>query len=155
MSGIHNLLVLPAGMRDDAEFFCAFVLPGIERNLCDGKRRKTLRGVDLHLDDPPAHNVKRSRQEIARTKPTRFVHPAYYLGITSSGFFLFGDLKGEMAGFTVNSSADILSEIRQIFQEILERTLVAVYDEWITRYEWITKHKGEYYHMDSKKSSTL
>jgi hypothetical protein len=31
---------------------------------------------------------------------------------------LFGYLKNEMARFTANSPADILSEIRQIFQEI-------------------------------------
>jgi hypothetical protein len=52
-----------------------------------------------------------------------------------------------MAGFTANSPADILSEIRRIFQEIPKETLIAVYDEWITRLEWITEHKGEYYHI--------
>jgi hypothetical protein len=55
---------------------------------------------------------------------------------------LFGYLKGEMAGFTANSGADILSEIRRIFQKISKETLVTVYDEWITRPEWIKEHKG-------------
>jgi hypothetical protein len=50
-----------------------------------------------------------------------------------------------MVGFTANSPADILSEIRRIFQEMSKETLVAVYDEWITRLEWIAEHKGEYY----------
>jgi hypothetical protein len=67
---------LTAGMRYDAEFFCASVLPAIERNLCDGKRRKTLRGVYLYLDNAHAHNAKGSPQEIARTKTTRVVPPA-------------------------------------------------------------------------------
>jgi hypothetical protein len=48
---------------------------------------------------------------------------------------LFGYLKGEVADFTANSPADILSEIRQIFQEVSNETIVAVYDEWITRLE--------------------
>jgi hypothetical protein len=61
---------------------------------------------------------------------------------------LFGDLKGEMADLTAKSPTDILSEIRQIFQEISKETLVAVYDEWTTRLEWITQRKGEYYHME-------
>jgi hypothetical protein len=60
---------------------------------------------------------------------------------------LFGHLKGEMAGFTADSPADILSDIRRIFQEISKETLVAVYDKWITWLEWITEHKGEYYHI--------
>jgi hypothetical protein len=60
-SGILSLLALPAGMQYDAEFFCLSVLPDIERNLCDGKHRKMLRGAYLHLDNAPAHNAKRSR----------------------------------------------------------------------------------------------
>jgi hypothetical protein len=51
---------------------------------------------------------------------------------------LFDYLKSEMAGFTVNSSADILSEIHRIFQEISKQTLVAVYEEWITQLKRIT-----------------
>jgi hypothetical protein len=49
--------------------------------------------------------------------------------------------------FTANSPADILSEIRRIFQEISKETLMAAYDEWIT------EHKGEDYRKESKKSS--
>jgi hypothetical protein len=56
--GIHNLLVLPARMPYDAESFSPAVLPDIERNLCDGKRRKTLRAVYPHLENAPAHNTK-------------------------------------------------------------------------------------------------
>jgi hypothetical protein len=128
-SGVHSLLALPAGVRNDAEFFCASVLPDIERNLCDGKQRKTVRGVYLHLGNAPIHNAKRSRQENARTKASRVVHPGYSPDIAPSDFFLFGHVKGEMAGFTANSPADILSEIRRIFHEIPKESLVAVHDE--------------------------
>jgi hypothetical protein len=54
---------------------------------------------------------------------------------------LLGYLKGEITGFTANSIADIPSEIRRIFQEISKETLVAVSDEWIMRFKWITEHK--------------
>jgi hypothetical protein len=89
-------------MRCDAEFFCAPVLSDIKRNLCDGKRKKTPRGVCLHLDNAPAHNTKRSRQEIARTKAIRVVHPAHSPDAAPSDFFLFDDLKGEIEGFRAN-----------------------------------------------------
>jgi hypothetical protein len=59
-----------------------------------------------------------------------------------------GYLKGQMAGFTANSPAHILSEIRRIYQEISKETLVAVYDELITRLGWMSEHKGEYYHTE-------
>jgi hypothetical protein len=54
------------------------------------------------------------------------VHPAYFPDGASSDFILFGYLKGEMASFTVNSPADILSEIHWIFREISNETFVAV-----------------------------
>jgi hypothetical protein len=41
------------------------------------------------------------------------VDPAYYPGAAPSDFFSFGCLKGEMAGFTANLLAGILSEIRR------------------------------------------
>jgi hypothetical protein len=50
------------------------------------------------------------------------VHPAYSYDAAPSDFFLFGCLKGQMAGFTGNSPADILSAIRRIFQEISKET---------------------------------
>jgi hypothetical protein len=138
----------------DTELFYASVLPDIERNLCDGKRRKTLRGICLHLDNVLPHNTARSQQEIARTKTAMVMHPDHSPNSEPSGF-LFDDLKSEMIGFTANSPADIPSEIHQIFQEISKETILAVYDEWITLLEWITEHKGDYDHMESNKSSAL
>jgi hypothetical protein len=85
-------------------------------------------------------NAKRSREEIARTKVIKVIHPTYFPDSALTNFFLFGCLKGEMADFTVNSPADILSEICWIFQENSKEILVAVYDEWIRRLEWITEH---------------
>jgi hypothetical protein len=116
-------------MQSDAEFFYASVLSDIERNLCDGKCRKMPRGIYLHLDNAPAHNAKWSRQDIARIKAIRILHPAHSPDAALSDFFWVGCLKGEMAGVTANSSADILSEIRRISQEISQETLVAVYEE--------------------------
>jgi hypothetical protein len=137
------------------EFFYASVLPDIERHLCDGKHSKTLRCVYFHLDDALAHSAKLPQQEIARTKATRVVHLAYSSDNALSDLLSFRYLKGEMAGFTAYSPEDIRSEIRGIFQEIPKENLVAVYDEWITRLEWITKHKGKYHHMESTKSSSV
>jgi hypothetical protein len=76
------------------------------------------------------------------------VHPVYPPDAVLSDFFLFGYLKDELAGFTANSPADILYEIRRIFQKISKETLLAVDDEWITWLKWITEHKGEYYHRE-------
>jgi hypothetical protein len=96
-SGIHSLLALAAGMPYNIEFFCGSVLPDTAKNLCDDKRRKTFRGINLHLDNAPAHNAKPSRQEIARTKANKVAHPAYSPDGAPSDFFLFVHLKREIA----------------------------------------------------------
>jgi hypothetical protein len=95
-----------------------------------------------------AHNAKRSRQEVARAKAIKVVHPVYCPDATPNDFFLFGHLKCEMVSFIASSPAGILSEIRRIFQEISKETLVAEHDEWIIRPDWITEYKGEYYHAE-------
>jgi hypothetical protein len=135
-------------MQYNAEFFCPSVLPDTKRNLWDGKHRKMLRVVQLHMDNAPSHNAKRPRYEIARTKITRSVHSTYSPDATPSDFFFVGCLKSEMEGFTVNSHLDILAEISRIFQEISKKTLMAVDDKWITQLEWITEHRREYHHME-------
>jgi hypothetical protein len=84
-SGIHTLHALPTGMRYDAAFFCACVLPDIERNLSDGKRKKMLRGVYLHLDNAAVHKTKHPRQENARTKASRVVHLTYCPAVVQHG----------------------------------------------------------------------
>jgi hypothetical protein len=147
-SDIHSLLASSAGAQYDAEFFCTSVLLGVENSPCDGTRRKTFRRIYLHLDNAPVHNAKRSRQEIARTKGAKTVHPAYSPDVAPSDFFLFGRLKREMAGFTASSPENILAEIPRIFGEIPKETLAAVCNEWITRLEWINERQGEYYQSD-------
>jgi hypothetical protein len=106
----------------------ASVLRDIERNLCDGKARKTLRGVYIHFGNAPAHNAKQPPQEIVRSKATRVMHPADYPDGAPSDFFLSGHLYEKRAGFIANSPADILSDIRRIFQEISKKPFEAGYD---------------------------
>jgi hypothetical protein len=76
------------------------------------------------------------------------VHPAYSPDTAPSDVSPFDGLKGEMADFIANSPTDTLSEIGRIFQEISRETLVAAYDEWITRLKWVIEHKGEYYYTE-------
>jgi hypothetical protein len=63
--------VLPAGPRYNAEFFCVSVLPDIEKNLCDGKRKKTLRSVSLYLDNARAHKANGRSKILLEPKPPR------------------------------------------------------------------------------------
>jgi hypothetical protein len=134
-------------MRSDAEFFGASVLLDIERNLRDGKRRKTARSAYLQIDNAPAHTPNGRGKKLPEPKS-----PGSCIRLI---FLMFGHLKGEMAGFIASSAAAILSEIGPILQNISKDKFVTMCDEWIKRIEWITVHKGDYYHTEEKKSGTL
>jgi hypothetical protein len=131
-----------------AEFFCPFVLPDLKKTLYEGTRRKTLRGIYLHHDMTRGPNAKWPQREIARTKATNVVHPVASPAVAPGAFFLFGDLKCEIAGVTASSPEDIFSEIHRIFAEVSKETLAALYNGWITSLECIIDHKGEYYPDD-------
>jgi hypothetical protein len=141
MSRIHNLPALPARVRYDADFFCTLALPRLETNLCESTR-KTIWGIYLHLDNAPAHNAKRLRQEIAQTKVRQVFDRGYSPYFAPSSFFLFGHLKREMAGFPASSPDGILSQIPRTFEEIPKQTLAAVDNERIT------ERHGSDYHTD-------
>jgi hypothetical protein len=57
-----------------------------------------------------------SRQDIARVKARKVVHPA-----APGNFFLFGSLKREMAGFRASSPEGVPSKIRWIFEDTQRR----------------------------------
>jgi hypothetical protein len=63
----------------------------------------------------------------------KIVHPVYSPDVAPCYFFFCGHLKCEMAGFTLSSPEEILSEIGRIFAENPNETLAAVYNDWITR----------------------
>jgi hypothetical protein len=128
-SGIHSLVALPAQVRYNTEFFCVSVLPDIEKNPCDGKRRKTFRGRYLHLNKVPAYNAMRSRQAIAPTKANGAAHLTYSPNGVARDFLLFCHLKREMAGFAASSAEGVLSEIRRIFERIPKDILTGVYSK--------------------------
>jgi hypothetical protein len=127
-SGIHSFLALLSRVRYNTEFFCTFVLPNIERSLCDGKRKKRLRGIYLHLDDTPVRNAKRPPQEITQTKSNMVAHRARFPDGSPGDLFLFGHLKREMGGSTMSSAKDILSQILRIFERIPRETFTVVYN---------------------------
>jgi len=53
--GLHSLVALPPDATYDSTFFCQSILPNIKTGLCTGRRRRTLRGIILHMDNarPP------------------------------------------------------------------------------------------------------
>jgi hypothetical protein len=54
---------------DNVGYFCASILPDIERNLRGAKRRKRPPGIYLHLDIGLVHNARWSQKKLPESKP--------------------------------------------------------------------------------------
>jgi transposase len=143
--GIHSLLALQHGTTYNTSYFCGTVMPDLVKNLCTQRRRKTLKGIFIHLDNARPHNSNDSNRVLEATKARRVRHPPYSPDIAPSDFFLFGALKGKLSGLAFTSDDELLSAITEKFAEFSEEDLTRVYDHWRERLQWVIKHEGEYY----------
>jgi hypothetical protein len=69
------------------QFSCEFIVPCLRQKACEGKRRKSLLGADLHLDNAPARNCE--WQTIAQIKPEKTIIPIDSPETARNDFVLF------------------------------------------------------------------
>ena len=79
------------------------------------------------------------------TKAKRVEHPPFSPDLAPSDFFLFGALKEKLSGSCFSGTEDLISKIREIFENISKETLVSVYENWSRRLSWVIENHGEYY----------
>jgi hypothetical protein len=56
-------------MKYHATFFIESVVLDLVECLCQESRRKTVRGILVHLDNAPPHNSRKVRQPLLQQKP--------------------------------------------------------------------------------------
>jgi 5,10-methylene-tetrahydrofolate dehydrogenase/methenyl tetrahydrofolate cyclohydrolase len=74
-------------MNYNTTFFVESVVPDLVEHVCQENRRKTLRGIMVHLDNAPPHNNKKVRQLLLQQKPVeslRQLTVQIHLRVTSS-----------------------------------------------------------------------
>jgi hypothetical protein len=137
VNGIHSLLDVPKGTTYNSTFFCQSVLPGLIRKLGEHSRRRTLKGLFVHLDNARPHNSRESSQCLKDFHPTRMPHPAYSPDLAPSDFFLFGYLKAKLQG-----RHGLIFAIREIMAEVSRDTLISVCATWQDRLRWVIENGG-------------
>jgi hypothetical protein len=91
--GIHYLIDVPPGMKDNSSFFCDVVMPGGIQNITSNNRRKMLKLCFIHPDNARPHNSKQSQECTQASKVKRLPNPVYGSDLAPSDFFFFGYLK--------------------------------------------------------------
>jgi hypothetical protein len=146
VNGIHSLLDVPKGTTYNSTFFCDIVVPDLLANVCAQRRRRTLKGLIVHLDNARPHNSKKSNACLTEFRASRAPHPAYSPDLAPSDFFLFGTVKRELQNYEVHSRGELILAIQAIFDAIPKETLTSVYVAWIKRLKWVIKNEGKYFH---------
>jgi hypothetical protein len=60
-------------------------------------------------------------------------HPPYSPDLAPSDFFLFGDAKSKLSGWSFDSTDDLLMAVRHILDGYDRPTLISVFHEWMRR----------------------
>jgi hypothetical protein len=133
-TGIKNLLYVPKGMNYNPTFSVESVVPDLVEHLCQESRRKTLRGIMIHLDNARPHKDRKSEAALPG-KVRRIPAPVYSPDLSPSDFFLFGMVKERMSG-TAYSSPD------ELIASLPKDQLGSVDKNWTKSLSWVLKQRG-------------
>jgi transposase len=129
-------------MKYNITFFVESVVPDLVERVCQESRRKTFRGIMLHLANAGPHNSGKSEAALIATKARRIPAPAYSPDSSPSDFFLFGILKERISGISYSSPDELISAISELIGSLPKDQLVSVYKNWMERLNWVVKRPG-------------
>jgi hypothetical protein len=118
-------------------------MPGLIQNITSNNCRKTRKSFFIQLDNARPYNSKQSQKCIQASQAKRLPYSVYRPACDPSGFFVFGYLKEKLTTFHCTIRDDPKSAIITLFNEIDRETLLAVFNSWLERLEWVMKHGGE------------
>jgi hypothetical protein len=71
-------------------------------------------------------------------------HPPYSPDLAPSDFYLFGDVKGRLAGLSFEDADQLLAAVQGVLGGIEKVTLQAIFLEWMDRLRECIATNGEY-----------
>jgi hypothetical protein len=130
VNGIHSLLDVPKGTAYNTTFFCDVGFPDLLANVRARSRRRTLKGILVHLDNGLPHNSTKSNECLTEFHARTVSHPVYSPDRVPNDFFLFGTVEVELQHSEIHSRADLILAVKAIFDEIPKETLDSVQVSW-------------------------
>jgi hypothetical protein len=131
-------------MKYNTTFFVESVVPDLVEYIYQESRRKTLRGIMVHLDNARPHNSIKTETALTATKARRIPVPVYSPDLSLSNFFIFGIVKERRSGTSCNSPDKLISAISEPIASLPKDQRVSVYKTWMKRLKGVIKHRGEH-----------
>jgi transposase len=100
---------LPNAEEFTAQYFCDNIVPQIVEQRSSDARQKTGRKLVVHMDNATPHRAKLTKSCFKTLRLREADHPSYSPDLAPSEFYLFGKLKGQMAGSEFESTEDLLA----------------------------------------------
>jgi len=101
----------------------------------------------IHMDNAAPHKAKSTDSLLSELNFTRLDHPPYSPDLAPSDFWLFGQLKGKLSGYSFRTEDELQAAVRNELSRVSRQKLRAVFKEWIHRLERCIERGGEYVHM--------
>jgi hypothetical protein len=89
--------------------------------------------LHVHTCNARPHTAKKVAEFVAGNGVKRVSHPPYPLDLTPCAFYLFGWIKGRLAGASFEELDHPLQEIDAIFPSIDKTRLERAFQEWMDR----------------------
>ena len=141
--GFHLVKILPDGITFNDDYFITEILEPIFEMTADLIKESGKKMI-LHFDNTRPHVSKKVVEYMESHGMDRAPQPPYSPDIAPSDFYLFGYIKGLLAGRTFQSADELLSAVTEILNEISEKTLLRVFKEWEERLNQIIILNGDY-----------
>jgi hypothetical protein len=140
--GIKSLVSVPKSMKCNTIFFVESGIMDLVGHVCQESRRKTLRGITIHLDNAGPRNSRKSEAALTATRAPRISVPACSPNLSPSDFFLFGMLKERTLGTSYISPDELISAMSDLIASLSKDQLVSVFKNWAKGLNWVIKHRG-------------
>ena len=105
---------------------------------------QTEKKIIVHYDNARPHIAKIVNDFLESHDMDKAPHPPFSPDIAPSDFYLFGYIKGLLAGKEFDSPEQLLSDVTQILEEIPTITLLKVFQQWESRLIHVIDSNGDY-----------
>jgi 4-alpha-glucanotransferase len=105
------------------------------------------RKLHLHFDNSKRHTVRYVQEQMANHQCVRVPHapPPYSPDLAIAAFYLFGRLKEQLSGRTLDTEEDVLETITEILSELPKNKVRNAFLLWKEKCQWVTDHNSEFY----------
>jgi hypothetical protein len=112
---IHNFIDVPKVVVYNIALLCNVVMLSFIIELYSHPRRRSLKGLYIHLDNTYAHNSRQSRRYLEAIKAQRMMYPTYNSDLNPNDFFLFRYVKEKLHEFDIKDPSALKITIPKTF----------------------------------------